>query len=112
MRSAEAGQLTRNIYILAPRDKVTGGIELLHQLGHALNTEDTRAWMICHPFGPAGKVPDAYKRYNVSPVARRDVRPGSTMVIPEIYTGLASEFPSFRVDPANFRGVLGEDASR
>lgn len=89
--------MTRNIYILAPRDIATGGIELLHQLGHALNSDGTRAWMIYHPFGPAGTVPNVYKRYNVSPVARRDVRPGSIIVIPEIYTKLANEFPLLEI---------------
>lgn len=92
-----ANYLMNNIYILAPRGKVTGGVELLHQLGHSLNRDETRAWMLYHPFGSAGAVPEAYQRYKVSPVAREDLKPNSIVVIPEIYTNLAASFSSSNI---------------
>ena len=85
------------IFIVAPADAVTGGPELLHQLGDALNRDGQRAWMLYSPFRRSHITPQPYARYNVDTARIEDVEPGSIVIMNEYGTTLIKQFPAARV---------------
>jgi len=85
------------IFIVAPANTVTGGPELLHQLGDALNRETRLAWMLYAPFDKSHETPAPYIRYNVGPARLDDIDRDSIVVLPEIYTKLIRRFPTPRI---------------
>jgi hypothetical protein len=99
-------------YIVCPAGLVTGGPELLHQLAATLRAAGRDAHILYHPFDRPGETPPAYAQYNVSVARREDIRPGDIIVLPEVYTTKANEFPDNRVflwwlSVDNFRKGLG-----
>lgn len=82
----------KNIYIICPPKKATGGPEALHQLGYILNTQGYNAKMLytkykknpIHPF---------YKNYNVPYVTRVNDSPENIIIIPESLTNLIAKYP-------------------
>lgn len=87
----------KKIFIVAPGNAVSGGPEVLHQLGDCLNRHVRRAWMLYRPFGQPHEVPAAYSRYNVIPACLDDVEPGSVVILPEICASLVDRFPTAQV---------------
>jgi hypothetical protein len=87
----------KRIYIVTPGATVTGGPELCHQLGDALNRETERAWIVYTPFDTRSPVPQPYARYNVKPANRDKIKRGSIVVLPETYSELVGEFPGSEI---------------
>jgi hypothetical protein len=85
------------IYIAAPGPTVSGGPEVLHQLGDSLNRHTRRAWMLYYPFDKSHETPDAYQRYNVELARLDDVEPGSIVILPEVCAALMDRFPTARI---------------
>ncbi|GGF17112.1 hypothetical protein [Flavobacterium limi] len=84
--------MPKNIYIICPPKKATGGPEALHQLGYILNTLGYNARMLyskykkdpVHPF---------YKNYNVPYVTRVKDSIDNVIIIPESMTNLIAKYP-------------------
>ena len=81
----------KKIYILAPAGGVTGGPELLHQLGATLRQLGQDAYITYVPFGDQQKCPKPYIKYNV-PIDQVDDTFGNAVLIPEVYTAVANKF--------------------
>lgn len=99
-------------YIICPANLVTGGPELLHQLASTLRQAGRNAHVVYYPYDAPAETPAAYAKYQVA-VARRDnIGPGDSVVLPEVYTNQANDFPGSRVllwwlSVDNFRLGLG-----
>lgn len=84
--------MSKNIYIICPPKKATGGPEALHQLGYILNTLGYNAKMLyskykkdpVHPF---------YKNYNVPYVMNVKDSSENIIIIPESMTNLIAKYP-------------------
>lgn len=84
--------MSKNIYILCPPKKATGGPEALHQLGYILNSLGYNAKMLyskykkdpVHPF---------YKRYNVPYVMKVKDSTDNVMIIAESMTNFIAKYP-------------------
>lgn len=84
--------MSKNIYIICPPKKATGGPEALHQLGYILNTLGYNAKMLyskykkdpVHPF---------YKNYNVPYVINVKDSAENIIIIPESMTNLIAKYP-------------------
>jgi hypothetical protein len=85
------------IYIAAPGPTVSGGPEVLHQLGDSLNRHTRRAWMLYYPFDKPHQTPDAYQRYNVKHARLGDVEPGSIVILPEVCAALTDRFSTAQI---------------
>jgi len=90
-------KLVREIFVVAPADYASGGPELCHQLVHSLNREQRRARIIYFPFGSNQKCPPEFQRYNITTATPEDVRPGSIVVLPEVFAQLLKYFPTGRI---------------
>lgn len=104
------------IYIIAPANLATGGPELCHQLADTLNRESKRAFIVYYPFTRPHDTPAPYRHYTTHTAHIDDVEPGSTVVLPEVYGHLISDFPGCDVyfwwmSVANFYRSAGEDAA-
>jgi hypothetical protein len=87
----------KKIFIVAQAGAVSGGPEVLHQLGDCLNRHDRRAWMLYRPFGKAHEIPAEYSRYNVKPARLHDVEPGDVVILPEVCASLVDRFPMAQI---------------
>lgn len=88
----------KKIYIVSIGDWASGGPEVLHQLGDALNQSGRRrAWMLYRPLDRPFNTPDPYRRYNVTPARIEDVEPGSIVVLPEVCASLIDRFPAAEI---------------
>ncbi|MGL2993903.1 hypothetical protein [Flavobacterium sp. TSSA_36] len=84
--------MQKNIYILCPPKKATGGPEALHQLGYILNSLGYNATMLyskyrknpVHPF---------YKKYNVPHVMSIKDSSNTIIIIPESMTNFIAKYP-------------------
>ncbi|HEY0090907.1 MAG TPA: hypothetical protein VGB43_00345 [Flavobacterium sp.] len=84
--------MSKNIYIICPPAKATGGPEALHQLGYLLNTLGFSAKMLyserkknpVHPF---------YETYNVPFVFSVKDDRDNIIIIPESMTNLIAKYP-------------------
>jgi hypothetical protein len=84
--------MSKNIYIICPPKKATGGPEALHQLGYILNTLGYNAKMLyskykkdpVHPF---------YKNYNVPYTMSIKDSVDNVIIIPESMTNLIAKYP-------------------
>lgn len=99
-------------YIICPANLVTGGPELLHQLASTLTRNGREARIVYYPYENPAETPAAYIKYQVAVAQRSDVRPGDSIVLPEVYTNQANDFPENRVllwwlSVDNFRLGLG-----
>lgn len=78
-----------DIYIYTPQGFETGGIELLHQLCHELNTyEDINAY-IWHDRNVV--ISETYKHYGNSGVVTECPPKGSVLIFPESWVRKANE---------------------
>ena len=75
--------------LFAPGDHTTGGVELLHQLAHAMNARSIPASICYYPFDKKFEVPLVYKKYNLNVESFSD-DPSTLYVIPETKTPLAN----------------------
>jgi len=66
---------------------VTGGPELLHQLGHELRGLGHDAYMCYHPFDQPHKCPTPYLQYGV-PQGQFTDNEGDIIIIPEVLTSI------------------------
>jgi hypothetical protein len=87
----------KKIFIVAPGNWVSGGPEVLHQLGDVLNGEYRRAWMLYFPTETTHDIHHEFKRYNVSVASVQDVEPNSIVVLPEAYAPLIGRFPQAQI---------------
>jgi hypothetical protein len=87
----------RKIFVVAPGGVVTGGPELLHQFADTLNRETPRARMLYAPFSGHFETPEPYRRYDAPSARVADVKPGSLVILPEVYATLVDHFPGSRV---------------
>mgnify|MGYP001466631391 CR=1 FL=1 len=99
-------------YVICPAGLVTGGAELLHQLASTLRGGGRDAHIVYHPFDGPADVPQPYAKYDLSVARRQNIRAGDTVVLPEVYTSQATDFPDNRVvlwwlSVDNFRAGLG-----
>jgi hypothetical protein len=84
--------MSKNIYIICPPKKATGGPEALHQLGYILNSLGYNAKMLytkhkknpVHPF---------YESYKVPHVMKVKDHPDNIMIVPESLTNLIAKYP-------------------
>jgi hypothetical protein len=84
--------MSKNIYIICPPKKATGGPEALHQLGYILNSLGFNAKMLyskykidpVHPF---------YKNYNVPYTMSIKDSVDNVIIIPESMTNLIAKYP-------------------
>ena len=81
----------KRVIIACPGDGVSGGPELLHQLGTELRELGCDAYMAYLPTEQSFSCPEPYKKYGVPQGALVD-EPGVAVVLPEIYTGKALQF--------------------
>jgi hypothetical protein len=86
------------VYIVAPGEGQTGGVELLHQLADALWKINVPAYMVYYPFSRRFETPSAYKAYDSPDVDVADIIPGARVVLPETYTYLIDRFSNNAVD--------------
>ena len=78
-----------NIYIYTPQGFETGGIELLHQLCHELNTyDDTNAYIWNEK---SVSISETYKQYGNSGVVTDLPPKGSVLIFPESWVRKANE---------------------
>lgn len=103
----------KKIYILAPAGGVTGGPELLHQLGATLCSLGQYAYIAYVPFEMDQKCPEPYKKYDV-PVAQIEDEAGNAIVVPEVYAGMVMRFRKAQsivwwlsVDNYSYQGPFG-----
>jgi hypothetical protein len=106
------GARMSSTYVICPGNLTTGGPELLHQLVAALRVGGQQAHIVYYPFNDAFEVPAPYRKYEISIARRGDIVAGDTVVLPEVYTSQANDFPENRVflwwlSVDNFRLGLG-----
>ena len=78
-----------DIYITCPRNVITGGVELLHQLCYELNTyENINAYIWYLGQGTNTDHAEPYKKYNC-PVCEDGIDISSILIFPEIYVNMA-----------------------
>lgn len=79
------------IFIVCGGGSVTGGPELLHQLGYKLRQMGHDAYMCYYPFDKVFVCPTAYQRYSV-PIGKIEDSSENIIIIPEMYTGLVDRY--------------------
>lgn len=83
----------KRVFVCCPGNSVTGGPELLHQFVDELRNNNIEAYILYYPFNIQHEVPEPYAKYNVKVCCRHDVNSSDVVVLPEIKTRLAKEFP-------------------
>ena len=81
------------VYLVCPANFVTGGTELVHQLGRCLIDGGASASLVYYPFDQAAEVPGPFKRYAIPVVRQSEVPDGAIVVVPEIAPWLGKAFP-------------------
>ena len=84
------------IAVLTPANMVTGGPEALHQLADSVARLGVDGGVLYWPCSNEPQVPAPYRHYQLRLPTRADLKPGDTVVIPEIWPHLAMEFPKQR----------------
>ncbi|MEN2400046.1 hypothetical protein GKZ90_0009670 [Flavobacterium sp. MC2016-06] len=84
--------MSKNIYIICPPKKATGGPEALHQLGYILNSLGYNAKMLYSKY-KKDPVHSFYKNYNVPYVMNVKDSIDNVMIIPESMTNLIAKYP-------------------
>jgi hypothetical protein len=87
---------TTPVVVLAPGNFVSGGPELSHQLADALVRLGILARMVYTPLGKTFSVPEPYAKYAVEAMQFADIPDGSTVIIPEVFTGYLPRLKRFR----------------
>lgn len=80
------------IYVLCPSGSKTGGAECLHQFVHALRANGADAYISYTP-DPAGSGSHEFFRNYDSPIKDPIDHPESVVVVPELSTYLAKDYP-------------------
>jgi hypothetical protein len=87
-----------DIFVVCPGNTQSGGPELCHQLVDTLNADTPgRASILYYPFDHIFMTAPPYRCYNVQPASRLEVKPGSTVILPETYGSLLDDFPGCRM---------------
>lgn len=81
-----------SIYILCPSGSTTGGAECLHQFGQALIANGAEVYMSYVPDETGNGTGEFFNHYGV-PSAKPVDDVGNIVVVPELYTYLAKQFP-------------------
>ena len=90
----------RKVYALAPAEKVTGGVELVHQLVDELIGLGQEAYVVYILDGEItkdGSVPDAYRKYRLATADSIEDSVDNMLVLPEIYFDFIYRFTSIRI---------------
>lgn len=83
-----------NFAIVCPSGYSSGGPEALHQLGSQINAFLQHQAFICYyPFDESGYSNETYSEYGVPFISKNAIDESWVVVLPEIYTHLADEFP-------------------
>lgn len=85
------------IFLVAFSDVATGGTELTHQLGHSLRKNGADVYAVYEPFDEAPRPPEAFARYGVPVASLSDIKPGDSVVVPEMRSMLIPTFKQQRV---------------
>jgi hypothetical protein len=90
--------VTADVFVVCPAVAVTGGPELCHQLVHALNRiRPGSAAIVYEPFELPHLIPRPFRRYDALLARVEDIKPGSTVVLPEVYGRFLGRFPGCRI---------------
>lgn len=84
--------MSKNIYIICPPKKATGGPEALHQLGYILNSLGFNAKMLYSKY-KTDPVHPFYKNYNVPYTMSIKDSVDNVIIIPESMTNLIAKYP-------------------
>lgn len=76
------------VYIICPARTVTGGPELLHQLGAALQKRRIQSYMYYLPEHTEHPVPERYRKYHVPYTETIEDTAENILIVPETYTTL------------------------
>lgn len=88
---------SKSVYVCCPGGSVTGGPELLHQFVDELRLNNIDAKILYYPFDKKFDIPDAYIKYNVTQGQVDAVSSSALVVIPEVATSLAKDFPNNQI---------------
>ena len=78
----------KKIYILAPKDTATGGVELAHQLIHILREQGKEAYVVYEKDGNISAdqtITPAYTKYNLATTKCIEDASENILVLPEVY---------------------------
>lgn len=75
----------KRIYVLTPSSYVTGGVECLYQLAHAINELGGDCYTIFTP-QIQNPIPDEYAKYNIKIGKEIEVSPDNLFIVPEVFT--------------------------
>jgi hypothetical protein len=81
------------IVVIIPGNASTGGVELLYQFVDAANAAGADAYVCNHPFNGKTGSPEEYCGYKYQALLRSEIQADDIIVLPEIFTYLANEFP-------------------
>lgn len=90
----------KNIYVLAPSSHATGGVELAHQLVDYLRNRNEHAFIVYinkNEISLAGKVTEAYAKYNIKIATEIEDSTDNVLVLPEIYFDWIYEYKSIQI---------------
>ncbi len=86
------------IVVIIPGNATTGGVELLYQFVDAANSAGASAFACLYPFNSnRSSISDSYREYNCRIILRSSIRSDDVIVLPEVYTYIADQFPKNRV---------------
>lgn len=78
--------MTNQIFILAPANVETGGVELLHQLAYKLNLLGYDAWIFyVSADNKEANTPKVYEKYNVKVARELLDHPNNIFIFPEVF---------------------------
>lgn len=90
----------KKIYIIAPYNKSTGGIELSHQLIDYLRNNSQDAYVLYidkGKFVDTQEVTDSYKKYNIAVCSTIDDNRENLLVLPEIFFDLIYDYHEIQI---------------
>lgn len=91
----------RKVYVLAPAEVTTGGVELAHQLVDELVGLGQEAFVVYVAKGgelsSGTEVPDVYRKYRVRVSDTVEDSPENMLVLPEIYFDFLYRYPAIRI---------------
>lgn len=90
----------KKIYILAPKDTATGGVELAHQLIHILRNQGKEAYVVYEKDGNISTdqtITPAYTKYNLATTTEIEDSPDNILVLPEVYFDYVYRFDNVTI---------------
>lgn len=88
------------VFVLSPKDHVTGGTELLHQLVHVLNVKSINAYIVYYDLSfeiCKADIPDAFKDYSIKVSNNVQDLSNNTIVLNEVSFNKVTEYKNLQV---------------